>query len=208
MTQPALMIFAKRPVAGEVKTRLQPAYTREQAARIAAALVRETVALAASAWPGHVYLWCAPDCAHPLFAELAGRFDVALRPQGAGDLGARMHQALAYGIERYGAAAVLGCDVPHCPWEVLDEANAVLARRENVLGPSDDGGYYLIGLAEHRPELFRDVPWGGAGVLAATLERAQALGVEFLLLSALRDIDTAADLWLAAQRLESLRRLL
>lgn len=202
------MIFAKRPVAGEVKTRLQPDYTPAQAARIAAGLIRQTVALAASSWPGAVYLCGAPDCAHPLFAQLAGRFGIALRDQGAGDLGARMQRALDHGIARHGAAAVLGCDVPHCPWEVLDQANAALARRDPVLGPSDDGGYYLIGLARSEPALFRDIPWGGARVLGATLERAQALGLEFLLLPPLRDIDTAADLWLVAQQHPALRRLL
>lgn len=208
MTQPALMIFAKRPVAGEVKTRLQPAYTPAQAAQIAAVLIRQTVELAVSSWPGHVYLCGAPDSAHPLFVELARRFGLTLRPQGEGDLGARMQRALAWGIERHGAAAVLGCDTPHCPWDVLDEANAVLARRGNVLGPSDDGGYYLIGLAQDRPALFRDIAWGGATVLAATCERARGLGIEFDLLPALRDIDTAADLWFAAQQHEPLRECL
>lgn len=208
MTQPALLIFAKRPIAGEVKTRLQPTYTPERAARIAATLIRQTVELAASAWPGNIYLCGAPDAADPLFHELAGRFGVALRGQGGGDLGARMQRALAWGIARHGAAAVLGCDVPHCPWEILDEANAALARRDNVLGPSDDGGYYLIGLTQDRPQLFHGIPWGGARVLAATLERAQPLGLEFRLLPPLRDIDTPADLWLAAQQHASLRECL
>jgi rSAM/selenodomain-associated transferase 1 len=208
MTQPALMIFAKQPVPGDVKTRLQSAYTPEQAARIAAVLIRETVALAASNWPGAVYLCAAPDPRHPLFAELAARYGVALRAQGEGDLGARMERALAWGIGRHGAAAVLGCDTPHCPWEVLDDANSALARREDVLGPSDDGGYYLLGLTRPYPELFRDMPWGGARVLALTCARAEALGVEFHMLPPLRDIDTPADLWLAAQQHEALRECL
>lgn len=208
MTQPALMIFAKRPVPGEVKTRLQPDYTPEQAARIAAVLIRQTVELAASSWPGAIYLCAAPDTAHPLFAELAATHRVTLRTQGEGDLGARMERALAWGIARHGAAAVLGCDTPHCPWHVLDDANTALARRECVLGPSDDGGYYLIGLAQARPELFRDMPWGGARVLALTLARAEELGIEFHLLEPLRDIDTPADLWLAAQQHDALRECL
>lgn len=208
MTQPALMIFAKRPVAGEVKTRLQPAYTPEQAARIAEVFIRQTVELAVSSWPGAVYLCGAPGIEHPLFDELARRFGVSLIAQGEGDLGARMQRALARGIERHGAAAVIGCDVPHCPWEILDDANSALARNENVLGPTEDGGYYLIGLAEPHAALFSDIPWGGMRVLAATLERAQTLGVEFRLLPALRDIDTPADLWFVAQQHEALRRCL
>lgn len=208
MAQPALIIFAKQPVAGQVKTRLQPHYSAAQAAAIAELLVRETVELAVSSWPGQVYLCGAPDAAHPLFRELAERFRVALLDQGEGDLGSRMQRALEYGIARHGAAAVLGCDVPHCPWEILDEANELLARGEYVLGPSEDGGYYLIGLARPLPALFADMPWGCTNVLVATLDRAHAAGVYFALLPTLRDIDTAADLWLIAQQHASLRRFL
>ncbi len=202
------MVFAKQPVAGKVKTRLQPRYTPEQAAAIAAFLIRETIELSASSWPGEVYLCGAPDTEHPLFHELSRCFHVSLISQGEGDLGERMHRALAYGIARHGAAAAFGCDVPHCDWEILDEANSLLARGVNVLGPSEDGGYYLIGLTAARPELFRDMPWGTAAVLETTLERARSAGLEFTQLPPLRDIDSAADLWWVAQEHASLRRFL
>jgi uncharacterized protein len=208
MSQPALIIFAKQPIPGQVKTRLQPQYTPAQCADIAAQLIRETVELAAASWPGDVYLSGAPDTRHLLFQELAERFHVTLIEQGTGDLGARMHRALCYGIERHGAAAVIGCDVPHCDWEILDDANTELAHGHNVLGPTEDGGYYLLGLTAPRPELFTDIAWGGPTVLAATLERADALGLEFATLPALTDIDTAADIWLVARQHESLRRFL
>src|SRR5881394_39202 len=131
------MLFAKQPVAGLVKTRLQPQYTPKQAAEIGAFLIAQTVELAATNWPGAIYLACAPDVEHPLFRDLAGRFDIALTTQGEGDLGARMQRAIVYGIERHGAAAVLGCDVPHCDWEILDDANTALARGRAVLGPTE-----------------------------------------------------------------------
>jgi uncharacterized protein len=208
MRQPALMIFAKQPIVGRVKTRLQPEFTPEKAAEVATFLIRETVALAVSNWPDPIYLCATPDANHPLFRELAERHGVVLLDQGGGDLGSRMQRALAYGIERHGAAAVLGCDVPHCDWEILDEANTLLARGRAVLGPSADGGYYLIGVTEARRELFTDVPWGGPRVFDATLERAHAIGVEFSVLAAVRDVDTAADLWLVAQGYPALRRYL
>jgi uncharacterized protein len=208
VAQPALLLFAKQPIAGEVKTRLLPQYSAAQAAEIAALLIEETVALAAANWPGPIYLSCTPDVGHPLFRDLAARFGVMLTAQTTGDLGARLQQALGFGIERHGAAAVLGCDVPHCEWEILDDANSALARGRNVLGPSEDGGYYLIGLCDRYPELFVDIDWGGPRVLAATLERAQAIGIEFTLLPMLRDIDTAADLWLVAKQYPVLRRFL
>ncbi len=201
------MIFAKQPRPGQVKTRLQPEYTSEQAAEIAAFLIRETVELAVASWPGAAYLCAAPDADYPLFHDLA-KLGVVLIEQGEGDLGARMHRAIAFGIERHGAAAAFGCDVPHCPWEILDDANSALARGDNVLGPTDDGGYYLIGLSRAREELFAGIAWGGPCVLSATLERAQAIGIDFTLLPSLRDIDTAADLWLVARDHPSLRRFL
>jgi hypothetical protein len=202
------MIFAKQPLAGQAKTRLQPEFTPARAAQVAEFLIRETVELAVSSWPDQIYLCGAPDSDHPLFRELAEHFGVTVLDQGEGDLGSRMQRALADGIARHGAAAVLGCDVPHCDWDILDDANTALARGRAVLGPSEDGGYYLIGVTEARAELFRDIPWGGPRVFDVTLERAGEIGLDFTPLPTLRDIDTAADLWLVAQRFPRLRRFL
>lgn len=208
MPQPALMIFAKQPVPGQAKTRLLPDYTAAQAAAIAEVLIRETVGLAVSSWPGEIYLCGAPDADHPLFRELARDFRLRLLDQSGVDLGARMLAAFRLGIERHGVAAVLGTDVPHCRSDVLDEANALLARGRSVLGPTEDGGYYLIGLAQAHEALFTRMRWGSATVLDETLARAAALGVEFEMLSRLRDIDTAADLWLIGRHYEPLMRFL
>ena len=208
MTQPELILFAKQPLPGEVKTRLLPDYSPERAAEIAAFLIRATVELAASSWPGDVALHVWPDVDHPLFQELAREFHIRLVPQAGGDVGARMLSALRAGAERHGCAAVMGCDVPHCGWDVLDLANDLLARGKNVLGPTEDGGYYFIGLQEARPELFENMPWGGNQVLPMTLARAEAAGMEFDLLAQLRDIDTARDLWLIAQKYEPLKQFL
>ncbi len=208
MSQPELIIFARQPIPGHVKTRLQPDYGPERAAEIAACMIRATVELAVSAWPARVSLYASPDPDHPLFRELESEFGIRLARQAGGDLGVRMLTALRDGIERGGSAAVLGCDVPHVGWGAIDQANDWLAGGRNVLGPTEDGGYYFIGLQEARPELFEDVPWGGVKVLETTLVRAQKLGMEFDLLAKLRDIDTANDLWLIAQKYEPLRKFL
>lgn len=208
MTQPALIIFARQPVAGESKTRLQPDYSPDKSAEIAAFMIRTTVELAVSAWPGDVILYAAPGVAHPLFQELASEFRISLAPQAGDDLGARMLDALRAVMKHRGAAAIMGCDVPQCGWDVLDQANDWLARGRNVLGPTEDGGYYLIGLQEARPELFVDMPWGSNRVLEMTLARADRLGLEFDLLPKLRDIDTASDLWLVAQKYQPLKQFL
>lgn len=208
LRQPELIIFAKQPLAGQVKTRLLPDYTPQEAADIAALLVRATVALAVASWPGEIYLYGAPDAGHPLFEELAREFDLQLAPQGTGDLGARMQVALCEGLARRRAAAILGCDVPHCPGDVLDLANHWLAQGRNVLGPTEDGGYYFIGLGAPHTALFEGIDWGTERVLAQTIEKAEKLGIEFEWLPRLRDIDTARDLRLVAQQYEPLRRFL
>lgn len=208
MSQPELMLFAKQPIPGEVKTRLQPDYSPEQAAEIAAFLIRASVELASSAWPGDIALYVSPDMDHPLFRDLEREFHLRLALQAEGDLGVRMLSALRDGIGRQGCAAILGCDVPHCGWNVIDQANDSLARGRNVLGPTEDGGYYFIGLQEARAEFFEDMPWGSNKVLEKTVARAEELGMEFDMLKELRDIDTANDLWFIAQKYEPLRRFL
>lgn len=208
MSDPALMLFAKQPLAGQVKTRLQPQYTPVQAAEIGEILIRETVKLAALNWTGQIYLCGAPSTDHPLFHELARSFDVSEIDQGGGDLGERMQRAMVHGIAVHGAAALLGCDVPHCPHEVLHRAHAILANGGNALGPTEDGGYYLIGLTAARAELFADIVWGGADVCATTLERARMVGVRFDMLPTLRDIDTPADVHAVGRAFEPLRRFL
>jgi uncharacterized protein len=205
MRDPALIVFTKQPVAGQVKTRLQPDYTPAECATIAALLIRDTVDLVTSNWPGPLYLAVTPDTDHPLFHELAERYGIALIGQGDGDLGARMQRALAGAIAQHGVAAVMGCDVPHCPWEVLDEANGLMARGKSVLGPTEDGGYYLMGLTEAHEALFQDIAWGSSSVFTETLRRALTVDVEFNYLSRLRDIDTAADLWLVAKNYPALQ---
>ena len=208
MSQPELILFAKQPIPGQVKTRLQPEYSAAQAAEIAGFLIRATVELAVSAWPGAIYLYAWPDSKHVLFHELADRYPIRLAPQAEGDLGIKMLSALRQGIERAGSAAILGCDVPHGGGGFIDQANDLLAHRKNVLGPTEDGGYYFIGLSEARSELFEDVEWGSTRVLATTCARAAKLGMEFEMLTTLRDIDTAADLWLVSRIYAPLKRFI
>jgi len=205
---PVLILFARAPVPGQAKTRLQPDYSPTAAAEIAAFLVRASVAQAVADWPGEVWLYATPDAEHPLFRELAATHKLTLGVQRGADLGERMANAVRDGLGRHRAAAILGCDVPHLRGDTLDQANDWLARGRNVLGPTEDGGYYFIGLTHDIPELFADMPWGTPQVLPQTLERAATLGVEFERLPALRDIDTAADLRRAAQIYEPLHRFL
>lgn len=208
MKSPDLMLFAKQPVAGEVKTRLQSDYMPLQVAQIAAFLIRASVQLATNSWPSEIYLYAAPDPNHVLFRELAQDFHIHLTPQVPGDLGQKMLQAMHEGIARSGAAGILGCDVPHCPWEIIEQAHEYLANGKCVLGPTEDGGYYFIGLQQLHPSLFEGITWGSSTVAEVTLARARRLGIGFEMLPVLSDIDTVENLWLAAQAFEPLRTCL
>jgi rSAM/selenodomain-associated transferase 1 len=208
MKSPDLMLFAKQPVAGQVKTRLQSDYAPLQVVEIAAFLIRASVQLASSSWPSEIYLYGAPDADHALFQELVRDFHIHLASQAPGDLGQKMLQAMHQGIARSGAAGILGCDVPHCPWEIIEQAHEHLASGRYVLGPAEDGGYYFIGLQQAHAALFEGIVWGNNRVAEVTLSRARHLGINFEMLPVLNDIDTTEDLWFAAQGFEPLRTFL
>ena len=139
-----------------------------------------------------------PVDARAFFHALAP--DFALVAQRGDDLGARLSHAfedlLADGAP---GAIVIGSDVPTLPSAVLGAALERLAGADLVLGPSEDGGYYLIGLREPRAALFADMAWSTAVVFEETMRRASALGLDVGLLPAWFDVDTAADL----ERLEA-----
>jgi rSAM/selenodomain-associated transferase 1 len=206
MKRPELILLASQPLAGRIKTRLQPVFSAEQAAEIAASMLRATAELAAQNWPGDVYLYAAPDADFPLFADLARDLHLHLASQVAGDPGQRRHAALRAGLARRSAAMIMVCDVPQCPGDTLEKAYDHLARGRNVLGPTMDGGYYLLGLQHDVPALFAGISWDSDRVLADTLARAVGAAVRFETLPTLRDVDTVEDLAAVAQDYAGLQR--
>lgn len=189
--EPALILFAKAPVAGKVKTRLMPQLSAEQATRVAERLLEESIKLAVQAWPGRVVLAVWPNAEHPFLQKMLSQYPIEWIPQAEGDLGDKMHQAMQ---QQSYPCAVMGCDVPHCPPQVLQEAYRRLQSSEAVLGPTLDGGYYLMGLQTAQSALFADVEWGTETVLTTTLSLAESQQLSFYLLPELNDIDTADDL--------------
>jgi len=143
---------------------------------------------------------------HALFEGLGREFRIHLARQADGDLGRKMWCALRDGLGRSGAAGIMGCDVPHCREEILEQAYEHLSRGHNVIGPAEDGGYYFIGLCQPSPALFKNIDWGSARVVRQTLARAKHLNVDFERLPRLRDLDTADDLWLVARHYLPLQR--
>jgi rSAM/selenodomain-associated transferase 1 len=116
-------------------------------------------------------------------------------PQEGADLGARMSNAFDEAFRRgAGRVALVGSDVPRLSRDDVRAALGSLADHDLVLGPAHDGGYYLVALRARRPPLFEGIAWGTASVLAATLEKAAALGLTVRVLEERRDVDTVEDL--------------
>ena len=111
------------------------------------------------------------------------------------DLGARMARTFQDGLESsYHSLIILGTDIPGITPQIVTQALTSLTEHDLVLGPTVDGGYYLIGLRKHVPELFQDIPWSTDQVYARTEHKAKALGLSLKILPTLRDIDTIEDL--------------
>ncbi len=186
-----LLVFAKAPVPGEVKTRLIPALGAQGAAALHARLTRHTVVMALAANIAPVELWCSPDDQHPFFRELP----VPRRIQCGTDLGERMGNALCTVLTQAHCAILIGTDCPALTGNYLREAVERLAQGEDaVLGPAEDGGYVLIGLRRCDARLFEGIAWGTAGVLAATRARLAKCGFRWHELSTLWDVDRIKDL--------------
>jgi uncharacterized protein len=178
-----------------VKSRLHASLGPEAATLLYRCFVLDTLD-AAGRVPGvEVIAAFSPAAARAAMAGLApGMRQLAQRGD---DLGARMANLVTDLLEAgHAAALVTGSDLPTLPAARFAEAARVLAggRADVVLGPSEDGGYYLIGLARPAPALFADMRWSAPDVLAVTCERAQRLGLRVHRLPPWYDVDTAADL--------------
>ena len=186
-----VIVFAKAPVPGSAKTRLIPALGAAGAARFHARLVERALGTACAASLGPVELCCAPNRSHPFFAECAARFGVALTDQGAGDLGERMHRALAAGLP----AVLIGADCPAMTPDYLRQAaDALSAGQDVALGPAEDGGYVLIAANRIRPDAFARIGWGGPDVMEEQRARLRAIGWLWTELAPLWDVDRPEDL--------------
>ena len=195
-----LFLFAKAPVAGRVKTRMQPALTAEQSAELATEMMWQSADKVSTFWPGNFTLSVTPDRSHRLFSQLVEKYNCAVCDQIDGDLGVRMGAVLSSGIAATGGAVVMGCDVPQIPPGVLQQAWSWMQQGYNVIGPATDGGFYLLGLHKFDHALFDQVVWGESEVLNRVLEQAETLGLTFQKLPTLFDVDEIADLMLLVEQ--------
>lgn len=188
-----LGMFAKHWRPGYVKTRLAASIGDAAAAEVHRACLASLLQRFAAAADLRVLAY-APADARQAFAELAGEA-WRLEPQRAGDLGSRMANHFLSAFARGATRAVLiGSDSPTLPEAFIDEAFDRLEKVDVVLGPSEDGGYYLIGLRRQVDDLFRDIAWSTPAVFEQTVARLRAAGPTYAVLSRWYDVDTPADL--------------
>lgn len=202
MTQVRILVFAKAPVPGRVKTRLIPALGAEGAARLAGRLLCHALTQALDADLGPVELCASPAPEHPdwrpwlptLSQMVLPGTRLAWRDQGEGDLGARMARPAQGYLDAGEPVLLMGTDCPALTPHRLREAARALHGHEAVLIPARDGGYVLLGLRAFHPSLFNAMPWGTSAVADLTLKRLRDLNWRVWVGEALADIDFPADL--------------
>ena len=188
-----IVIFAKAPVPGSVKTRLIPVLGEMGAARLAQHMLAETVDHALAAGLATPELCATP---HPDDASWAGHLParVRLSDQGPGDLGQRLEAAASRVIDGGERILLIGTDCPALDGRRLAAAAAQLDHHDAVIHPALDGGYVLLGLSRTDPSLFTNIAWSTDTVAATTIARIRALGWSLFVGDTLQDIDEPADL--------------
>lgn len=190
-----IMVFVKAPVPGKVKTRLCPPLSSTQAATLYTAFVKDTLAAVQGAANSHAEVFYDPAAEFPNLRWTQAASPPLFFPQQGDDLGTRLEQAFQSAFSRGAPKAVaIGSDTPHITPVVIERAFSSLERADLVLGPTADGGYYLIGLKEPCSFLFQEISWSTVDVLRQTLERARQRGLKIATLPTLFDVDTISDL--------------
>lgn len=197
------IVFVKAPIPGLVKTRLCQPLSKDEAARLYRAFARDTVGLAEGVSDARVEVAYAPGEGFESVDWIRPQPAISFFYQQGRDLGERLAHAfgktLSDGAKK---VVVIGSDTPHINPETISTAFSLLDINDAVIGPAQDGGYYLIGLKQTHAELFRGISWSTDKVFQETVERARQMDLRLAMLSTLADIDTFADLAALARRLK------
>jgi rSAM/selenodomain-associated transferase 1 len=203
----ALIIFARVPKPGQVKTRLQPELSPDASSQIYLAFILDTLNATGSLKGVTRILGCDATRRDPFFIQLAERYDLVLIDQAGENIGARMRNAIAEAYRLgFGQAVIIGTDIPTLPADYVQDAFKLLKNCPLVLGPSADGGYYLIGCSGSVPPIFDGIGWGTEQVLAQTLQRIAENKLDAVLLPFWYDVDTIQDIRFLSQHLAYLER--
>lgn len=190
----SVQIFARAPVAGNVKTRLIPLLGEHGAAALHRGLVEHSLSVARDSGLGPVELWCTPGPEDEFFESCRERFGVTLHRQCSGDLGAKMLDALEDGLLRSRHVLLSGSDCPSLTAaDFRTAAGALRDGRDAVFCPAEDGGYVLVGVSHAMPALFEAMTWSTDTVMEETRLRLRHLGWRWHELPMHWDVDRPED---------------
>lgn len=191
-----IQVFCKAPMTGQVKTRLLPKLTAEQAVQVHIELTERLLKLLHDAALCPLQLWCSPSIEFDFFQQQARKYLLSLHQQANGGLGQRMADALDAGLQNFQQVLLVGCDCPSLTTEDFSQAIVALKQGADVvLAPAEDGGYVLIGVKQSQAELLSDVdmPWGTPQVLAITRQRIKQRQLKICEIKQQWDVDTPED---------------
>src|SRR6056297_676468 len=191
MEKNLLMIFIKNPVAGEVKTRLGASIWSTNALQVYKKLLSHTREIA-------VQVKCDREIWYSSMIDRRDSWNSDLfekKLQQGRNLGVRMSGAFQQAFEAgYEKAVIIGSDCPELEPQHIEDAFDALRSQDAVIGPSEDGGYYLLGMKKYTPEIFSDIEWSTSSVFEETNRHFEQLGLTCKTLEVLNDIDTIEDL--------------
>ena len=190
----SLIIFAKSPIPGKVKTRLTPFIAPTEAAELYQAFITDIVSNAHKLKCEQVTIAYTPSNAETTFHSICGQ-SVSYFPQNGCDLGERMKNAFMHSFDKGSKRTVIiGTDSPTLPLSYIQKAFDALKEVPVTIGPTLDGGYYLIGLSEQNDALFDGIDWSTSKVFGQTLTRIQAINKQLYVLPPWYDVDTPDNL--------------
>jgi uncharacterized protein len=196
MEKSALIIFLKYPEVGKVKTRLAKVYNETFATEFYRLCVEKLIRDLRENFLSetNVFLFCSDDQDIPKLKKWLGN-DFICKPQEGFDLGKRMENAFTQvfnsGCEQ---AIIIGTDIPDINSEIIKDAFGLLNKYDFVIGPSKDGGYYLLGMNKNHPGIFEGINWSTNEVLGETIQKLNYQNFTYILLPELIDVDTSNSL--------------
>jgi hypothetical protein len=189
-----LLLLTKAPDPGQVKTRLVPLLGEVAAADLYSQLVHNCLAMCSQAALSPIDIWCSPSARHPFFQQCRQRYQASLHTQVSGELGQRMSQAVQAALCDADYVVLIGADCPTLSADDLEAAfNALDTGTDVVIGPAEDGGYYLIGMRDHHMAVFHNLPWSTPLLMSLTEERIRRLNLRLFRLPLRKDLDTPED---------------
>ena len=194
MIKSDLLVFTRAPIPGQTKTRLIPLLGAQGAAEFHQTVLQSTLAEANASDFETVEIWCATENDHTFLKQCGLDYACAVKIQQGNNLGEKMQHATETTLAENAFVVLIGSDCPEITTDILNQSYQHLSNgKDAVLGPASDGGYYLIGLKKTNSSIFQDITWGEANVAEITRQNFADLGLDYVELEELSDIDTPDD---------------